>query len=148
MMMRKSLLELLSDLVGLGRTRFELFVLELSIERARLLKLLGCALGAFLLFVLAFLLFSVLLGVYFWPTDARYLALGGIAAVYAGGGLLLLYLVRRDLTRGPAPFTATLQELERDVQLLTRIRSMMQEEAQRSAQQKKPGSRQRGGADA
>jgi uncharacterized membrane protein YqjE len=128
MPLRKSLLGVASSLVELGRTRFELLALEASAEKGRLLKLLGCSFAALLFLTLAVLVFSIMVAVYFWPTDERYMALGVLAAVYAVLGVILLYIVRRTLTLGPAPFAATLEELARDAQLLDRLRIKAQEE--------------------
>ncbi|ARP91731.1 hypothetical protein CAL14_16730 [Bordetella genomosp. 9] len=128
MAIRRSLLGVASSLVDLGRTRFELLALEASTEWARLLRLLGCAFGALLFLTLAVLVFSILVAVYFWPTDQRYIALGVLAAAYAVLGLILIYLVRRTLVLGPKPFAATLDELKRDVQLLEHLRAAAQEE--------------------
>ena len=136
MPIRKSLLGVASSLVELGRTRFELLALEASAEKGRLLKLLGCSFAALLFLILAVLVFSILVAVYFWPTDERYLALAVLTAVYAVLGLILLFAVRRMLTQGPAPFAATLEELARDVQLLEhlRIKAQEEEEAERRAE--------------
>ncbi|OZI67080.1 phage holin family protein [Bordetella genomosp. 11] len=136
MPLRKSLLGVASSLVELGRTRFELLALEASAEKGRLLKLLGCSFAALLFLTLAVLVFSILVAVYFWPTDERYMALGALAAVYAVLGVVLLFIVRRTLTTGPAPFAATLEELARDAQLLDhlRIKAQEEEEAERRAE--------------
>lgn len=128
MPLRKSLLGVASSLVELGRTRFELLALEASAEKARLLKLLGCSFAALLFLTLAVLVFSIMVAVYFWPTDERYMALGVLAAAYAVLGVILLYVVRRMLTLGPTPFAATLEELARDAQLLDHLRIRAQEE--------------------
>lgn len=136
MPLRKSLLGVAASLVELGRTRFELLALEASAEKGRLLKLLGCSFAALLFLTLAVLVFSIWIAVYFWPTDERYIALGVLAAIYAVLGVVLLYIVRRTLTQGPAPFAATLEELARDAQLLDhlRIRAQEEEEAERRAE--------------
>jgi uncharacterized membrane protein YqjE len=128
MAIRKSLLGVASSLVELGRTRFELLALEAATEKARLLKLLGYSFAALLFLTLAVLVFSILVAVYFWPTESRYMALGVLAAGYAVLGLALLYVVRRYLAFDPPPFGATLEELKRDAQLLDRIRAAAQEE--------------------
>jgi uncharacterized membrane protein YqjE len=128
MAIRKSLLGVASSLVELGRTRFELLALEASAEKGRLLKLLAYSFAALLFLTLAVLVFSIMVAVYFWPTEERYMALGVLAAVYAVLGLILLYVVRRYLTLDPPPFAVTLQELGRDAQLLDRLRAAAHEE--------------------
>jgi uncharacterized membrane protein YqjE len=128
MAIKKSLLGVASSLVDLGRTRFELLALEAATEKGRLLRLLGYSFGALLFLTLAVLVFSILVAVYFWPTEARYMALGVLAAAYAVLGLALLYIVRRYLAFDPPPFAATLEELKRDAHLLDRIRAAAQAE--------------------
>jgi uncharacterized membrane protein YqjE len=144
MALRKSLLGVASSLVDLGRTRFELLVLEASAEKSRLFKLLGFFFGALLFLTLALLVFSILVAVYFWPTDQRYMALGVLAAVYAIVGLILAYMVRRYLTLGPMPFAATLEELGRDAQLLEHLREAAR--AEEEAEQRAQAARQAGAA--
>jgi uncharacterized membrane protein YqjE len=136
MTLRKSLLGVASSLVDLGRTRFELLALEASAEKARLLRLLGCSFAALLFLTLAVLVFTILIAIYFWPTERRYMALAVLAAVYFILGLILLFVVRRTLTVGPAPFAATLEELGRDAQLLEHLRAAAQaeEEAEKQAE--------------
>ncbi|MFC4278683.1 phage holin family protein [Achromobacter aloeverae] len=128
MAIRKSLLGVASSLVELGRTRFELLTLEARVEQGRLLRLLGLSFAALLFLTLAVLVFSILVAVYFWPTDSRYMALGALAGGYAVLGVILLAVVWRHLVHGPAPFAATLEELGRDVQLLDRVRAAAQAE--------------------
>jgi uncharacterized membrane protein YqjE len=130
MPLRKSLLGVASSLVELGRTRFELLALEASVEKARLLKLLGYFFAALLFLTLAVLVFSLFVAVYFWPTDQRYLTLGVLAAAYAILGVILLYVVRRHVTLGPAPFPATREELGRDANLLEHLRAAAQAEVE------------------
>ncbi|WP_459615260.1 phage holin family protein [Bordetella sp. 2513F-2] len=120
--LRKSVLGVAASLVGLARTRLELFSLEAANEKARLLKLLGMAFAALLFLTLAVLVFTIAIAVGFWPTENRYMALGVLAAVYAVVGLLLLWGVRRMLVEDPPPFSATLEELGRDAALLERVR--------------------------
>jgi uncharacterized membrane protein YqjE len=144
MNIRKSFLGVASSLVELGRTRFELLALEASAEKGRLLRLLGFSFAALLFLSLAVLVFSIMVAVYFWPTEDRYMALGVLAALYAVVGLALLYTVRRQLAFDPPPFAATLAELGRDAQLLERIRSAAQaeeeaEQAERAARRRRRG---------
>ena len=54
----------------------------------------------------------------------RYLALGLLAGLYAVLGVGLLVAVRQALLYGPPPFSATLEELGRDAELLERATRM------------------------
>ncbi|MBO9330334.1 hypothetical protein A6B37_09930 [Achromobacter sp. HZ01] len=126
--LRKSVFGVASSLVGLLRTRLELLALEASDEKARLLKLLGMAFAALLFLTLAVLVFTVTVAVAFWPTEDRYLALGLLAAFYGIVGVVLLLMVRHGLVYGAPPFSATLEELGRDAELLDRIRDAQDED--------------------
>lgn len=121
--LRTSVTGVASSLLGLLRTRLELLALEASEEKSRLIKTLGMAFGALLFVTLAVLVFTIMVAVAFWPTDNRYMALGLLAAVYALVGLALLWAVRRQLLFGPIPFSATIEELGRDADLLARVRA-------------------------
>lgn len=120
---RQSFIGVTSSLVGLLKTRLELFSLEAAGEKARALKTLGLAFAALLFLTLAVLVFSILVSVYFWPTDQRYLALGVLAAIYGLIGIVLFMAVRHSLLYDPTPFSATIAELGRDVEVLTRTRA-------------------------
>ncbi|AHV93032.1 hypothetical protein D560_3027 [Bordetella holmesii ATCC 51541] len=111
-----------ASLVGLLRTRLELLGQEAGHEKLRLLKTLGMSFAALLFLTLAVLVFTVTIAVAFWPTEHRYVALGWLAAIYGVIGVALLLLVRRELVDGPLPFSATLEELGRDAELLERVR--------------------------
>ena len=65
---------------------------------------------------------TITVAVAFWPTEDRYLALGLLAGFYGVAGVVLLLVVRHGLVYGPAPFSATLEELGRDAELLDRVR--------------------------
>jgi uncharacterized membrane protein YqjE len=120
--LRKSVFGVASSLVGLMRTRLELLALEAADEKARLLKLLGLSFAALLFLTLAVLVATIAIAVAFWPTEDRYLALGLLAAFYGVAGVVLLMVVRHGLVYGPTPFSATLEELGRDAELLERVR--------------------------
>jgi uncharacterized membrane protein YqjE len=82
---------------------------------------------------------SVLVFVYFWPTEHRYEALGALAAIYGVIGLALLLMVRKSLVGDPPPFAGTLSELGRDAHLLDRVRDAAAEEAVLHARQREGG---------
>ncbi|NYT87032.1 phage holin family protein [Pollutimonas harenae] len=122
MALRQSVGDLAGTLLSIVRTRLELFSLEATEQKSQLLVILGMAFGALLFLTLAVLVFSLTLALFFWPTEHRYLALGGLALFYAivGGGLF--WYVRRKLLFSPMPFSATIDELRRDLALVERLR--------------------------
>lgn len=131
--LRSSVSSVASSLLGLLRTRLELFALEAAEEKARAVKLLGMAFAALLFVTLAVFVFTVTIAVAFWPTENRYMALGLLAAAYALIGIGLLLAVRRQLLFGPIPFAATVEELGRDADLLDRVRAA-QDQAEQAEQ--------------
>lgn len=122
MALRHSVGDIVTTVLSMARTRLELFSLEAVGEKSRLIRLLGMAFGALLFACLALLVFSVAVALYFWPTEARYLALGVLALIYAVLGLGLFWGVWHGITNGPTPFAATLDELKRDITLAQRLR--------------------------
>lgn len=133
MSLRSSVSGVASNVLALLRTRLELFSLEAAEEKSRLIKLLGMAFGALLFVTLAVLVFTVTIAVAFWPTENRYVALGALAGIYALIGIGLLLSIRRQLVSGPVPFSATIEELGRDAELLDRVRAA-QDEAEQAEQ--------------
>lgn len=118
MTLRASVTQVAIDVLGLIKTRLELFALEAAGEKARLARLLGLVLAAWLFLTLAILVLSILVGLYFWPAESRYVALALLAALYGGIGVVLLLMVRHLLLNGPAPFSATVVELGQDIEMM------------------------------
>lgn len=122
MALRETVGGLAATLLSILRTRFELFTLEAAEQKANVLALLGMAFGALVFLILALLVFTGTVALYFWPTEDRYLALALLALIYLLIGVGLLLAVRSRLVNGPAPFSATLEELRRDIDLLERLK--------------------------
>ncbi|TEA80119.1 phage holin family protein [Allopusillimonas ginsengisoli] len=122
MALRQSVGDLACTLLSIVRTRIELFSLEASEQKSHLITLLGMAFGALLFLTLALLVFSIAVALYFWPTDQRYLALGVLALIYGLIGAGLFLAIRQRLLYSPMPFSATVEELRRDLALAERLR--------------------------
>ena len=122
MALRQAVGGLAATLLSILRTRFELLTLEAAEQKANVLILLGLAFGALICLMLALLVFTATVVVYFWPTEDRYVALGVLAFVYFAIGLGLLVAARSRLVNGPTPFAATLDELRRDIELVERLK--------------------------
>lgn len=122
MALRQSVGDLASTLLSIVRTRLELFSLEASEQKSRLITLLAMAFAMLLFLTLALLVFSIAVALYFWPTDHRYMALYVLALVYGVVGIGLLLTVRSKLLYSPMPFAATVDELRRDLALVERLR--------------------------
>lgn len=122
MALRQAVGGLAATFLSILRTRFELFLLEASEQKANVLALLGLAFGALIFLTLALLVFTVTVAVYFWPTEDRYVALAILAFIYFVIGIGLLVAVRSRLVNGPPPFAATIEELRRDMELVERLK--------------------------
>ncbi len=122
MALRQSVGDLACTLLSIVRTRIELFSLEASEQKSQLITLLGMAFGALLFLTLALLVFSIAVALYFWPTEQRYLALGLLALIYGLVGAGLFLAIRHRLLYSPMPFSATVDELRRDLALAERLR--------------------------
>lgn len=122
MALRQNVGELAGTLVSVVRTRLELFALEASEQKSRLVSILAFAFGALLFLTLAVLVSSIAIALYFWPTDQRYLALALLALFYALVGVGMFLVVRNKLVVAPSPFAATIDELRRDLTLVERLR--------------------------
>jgi len=102
----------------MAHTRFELFSLEAAEARAFLFRRLGLALAAAACLFMALLVATLAIGLYFWPTEYRYLALGLLALAYAVAGGILAWRLCDGLAHGPAPFSALVEVLGEDAEAL------------------------------
>lgn len=114
--------ELADTLLSIVRTRIELFSLEAGEEKSRLAALAALLCAALFFLALAVLVFSVTVALYFWPTPYRYTALWLMGLLYLVLGAGFAWTVRARLRDDPAPFSATLDELRRDITLVGRLR--------------------------
>lgn len=107
---------LLATLVATGRTRLELFSVELEEEKLRVLDLLVSALAAVFVLALALVLGIVFLTVAFW--EQRLLVLGGATAVSLLAGIVLVLRIRGLTARPSRLFRSSLAELDKDLEAL------------------------------
>jgi uncharacterized membrane protein YqjE len=108
---------LLAGLISLGRTRFELFSIELREELARLTIAL---LGGLAVLVLAALgiAFGALALVLAVGEEHRLITVCIIAAVFLAGAGILAWRLQRLATIKPRAFDDTLTELARDYEAI------------------------------
>jgi uncharacterized membrane protein YqjE len=101
------------SILGLTQSRLELLAVELQEEKLRALVLvlkLGIALtlgAAGLLVVIG------ALGLFLWNA-AGYWGLVALALITLGGAAGMLWTLRRQIERGPAPFADTVAEFRKD----------------------------------
>lgn len=129
MALRRSVGNLAAGLLSMASTRLELFALEASEQKSRLLVTLALGCGVVIFATLALVVFSVGVMLYYWPSGYRYVAMFVLALLYALTAVVLVLLIRRRLVRGGMPFAATLEELRQDVLLVERLRGAHDEDA-------------------
>ena len=94
-------------------TRLELFVTELEEERERLKQTLLLTLLLFFGLSFGFILLNIFAVALFWE-KGWVLALGGLAALYLGVGVVAAVMLRKKILTRPGLFPATLAELAKD----------------------------------
>lgn len=108
-------------LIGLLRTRLELFGIELAEEKERAARMAMLGALALLFAGLALLMVNVLVLAWFWDSH-RFLAIIGLVVAYGGMALLCVMRLQTAVANRPPMFEATLAELKADVEALNRVR--------------------------
>ncbi len=103
-----------ASVVAMVRTRLELAAVEVQEEAVRLLGYLAWTLVAVFLACGAIMLAALFVIVLFWDSH-RLLAVGGMAALFALGGVFVLMKVRASFAARPPMLAATLAELRNDI---------------------------------
>jgi uncharacterized membrane protein YqjE len=112
-----------ADVLQALSTRIELFGLELQQAKEDLPRLLALWVIGLLALMFALALFTFFVVVVAWDTPYRDWVVVALFLIYAIVGLALIWHVRQQLRAGALhPFSATIEELQRDVQFLTRAR--------------------------
>jgi uncharacterized membrane protein YqjE len=112
-----ALSRLAGSVIALLRTRIELATVEFSEERERTKDMLMLAVCTALLGLFALLFASLFVIVYFWDSN-RLAAVGAVTVFYVVLAVAVYARMRQQLRHKPAPFAATLSELERDAAAL------------------------------
>lgn len=118
MSVKQNLSAVAGGFTALLKTRLELLSLELSEEKGRLLSVLLFGAIGLLFLHLALTVVAVLVGLFFWNTEYRYIALAVLVVVYALVGLGCLLLMKKHLGLAVTPFSATIDALRDDADAL------------------------------
>ena len=110
---------LAASLIAAACVRLQLFANDLASEGLRIRRIALFLVLALVFFSLAIVLLTLLVVVAFWD-DHRLLAISGLAALYLVVSALLLLAARNRGAAAPRPFAATLGELKKDHEELTR----------------------------
>lgn len=108
-----SLKGLLATLLGIGRTRVDLLVVEIEEEKQRLMALWAKAIAAAFLLSLGVVMGVLSLAMAFW--EHRILLLGGGACLFVAIALWLVISLRAQAGRPSGLFRSSLAELDADI---------------------------------
>lgn len=101
------------SLLGLAQTRLQLFSLELESEKLRLVDTLAKLAIAGAIAFAGLLLGVFTLALFVWER-ARFAGLLMLTGIILAIGAFLLWRLRSDLRKNPAPFAKTLAEFNKD----------------------------------
>jgi uncharacterized membrane protein YqjE len=104
---------LLGDLLEIGWTRLALLSNEAQEEKLRLAAILKASFLALFSLVLGIVLLVIFLVLAFW--ESRLLVAGASCLFFLLVAALFAWKSRAELQRGPVLFSASLQELQRDI---------------------------------
>jgi uncharacterized membrane protein YqjE len=106
-----------SSLLALIHTRVELFAVELQEEKLRAISFLGWLIVALALAVAGILMALGVLGLFLWQRTG-YAGVIAQTVVTLGSAAGLMWMLRRRILRGPDPFSATIEEIGKDLDCL------------------------------
>ena len=115
-----SLRRLGASLVAIVHSRIELAALEIEREKARVTRLLLLGIVAVFFIGLGAITATIFIIVLFWDSQ-RLVAIGFLTVLYLAIGVGALALVRKEGEQAKRPFSATLEELRKDRDRLTRL---------------------------
>jgi uncharacterized membrane protein YqjE len=114
-----SLKTLAATLVAVAHTRLDLLASDLEEDRAHFFSLLVLALAALFFLGVGVVLATILLVVGFWDTH-RLLVLGLLTGFFLAAGIAAWVIAMRKARSKPKLFAASMSELLKDRQQLTR----------------------------
>jgi len=117
---------LLSSIKGLAstgasiaQTRLELLSLDVQIARSKFICLMVMIISALFFLFFGLVMLALLIVIYSWETD-RMMALGLLSGAFLSIGLILALLINQSLRNMPRLFEASITELAKDREALTR----------------------------
>jgi uncharacterized membrane protein YqjE len=117
---------LLSSIKGLAstgasiaQTRLELLSLDVQIARSKFICLMVMIISALFFLFFGLVMLALLIVIYSWETD-RMMALGLLSGAFLSIGLILALLINQSLRNMPRLFEASITELAKDREALTK----------------------------
>lgn len=114
-----SLKNLVSTGASIAQTRLELISIDVQIARTKFLSLLVMVICTLFFLFFGLVMLALLIVIYSWETD-RVLALTLLTCGFLAVGCILALVVLRSLKTMPKLFDATISELAKDRQELTK----------------------------
>ena len=122
-MAQENILSSLKNLVSTGasiaQTRLEMISTDVQIARAKFLSLLLMVIFTLFFLFFGLVMLALLIVIYSWETD-RILALSLLTSGFLAVGIILALVVLRSLKTMPRLFEATIAELAKDRQELSK----------------------------
>jgi uncharacterized membrane protein YqjE len=122
-MSQENLFSALKNLVSTGasiaQTRLELISTDVQIARTQFLNLLVIVICALFFLFFGLVMLALLIVIYSWETD-RFLALSLLTSSFLAVGIILALVVLRSIKAMPKLFEATIAELAKDRQELSK----------------------------
>ena len=122
-MSQENLLSSIKNLAATGasiaQTRLELLSVDVQIARSKFISLLVLIVCALFFLFFGLVMLSLLIVIYSWESD-RMLALGLLTSGFIAIGIILTILIMRSLRTMPKLFEASIAELAKDREELSR----------------------------
>ena len=122
-MSQENLLSSIKNLAATGasiaQTRLELLSVDVQIARTKFIQLLVLIVCALFFLFFGLVMLSLLIVIYSWESD-RMMALGLLTSGFIAIGIILTILIMRSLRTMPKLFEASIAELAKDQEELSR----------------------------
>ena len=122
-MSQENLLSSIKGLASTGasiaQTRLELLSLDVQIARSKFISLLVMIISALFFLFFGLVMLALLIVIYSWETD-RMMALGLLTGAFLSIGIILALLISHSLSKMPRLFEASITELAKDREALSK----------------------------
>jgi uncharacterized membrane protein YqjE len=122
-MSQENLLSSIKGLASTGasiaQTRLELLSVDVQIARSKFIGLLVMIVSALFFLFFGLVMLALFIVIYSWETD-RMMALGLLTAAFLSVGLILAMLIAQSLRTMPRLFEASIAELAKDREALSK----------------------------
>lgn len=105
--------------VSIAQTRLELLSVDIQIARSKFISLLVMIVSALFFLFFGLVMLALFILIYSWETD-RMMALGLLTGAFLSVGLILVLLIAQSLRTMPRLFEASITELAKDHEALSK----------------------------